>query len=119
MFCLRALYRAADVVGERHDQGWLLVCLFFQSRTVHGVRDESDDFGRDPGHLLRHVVGILAIDGDEPTDDLRVIHMLSRLGLEAYSTACENPLTITVSSQYDIVVEYAKNVHVDPFFASV
>lgn len=52
-------------------------------------------------------------------DDLRVIHMLSRLGLEAYSTACENHLTITVSSQYDIVVEYAKNVHVDPFFASV
>lgn len=75
--------------------------------------------GRDPGHLLRHVVGIPAIDGDEPTDDLRVIHMLSRLGLEAYSTACENHLTITVSSQYDIVVEYAKNVHVDPFFASV
>ena len=65
------------------------------------------------------MVGILAIYGNEPTDDLRVIHMLSRLGLEAYSTACENHLTITVSSQYDIVVEYAKNVHVDPFFASV
>ncbi len=45
--------------------------------------------------------------------------MLSRLGLEAYSTACENHLTITVSSQYDLVVEYAKNVPVDPFFASV
>ena len=65
------------------------------------------------------MVGILAICGNEPTDDLRVIHMLSRLGLEAYSTACENHLTITVSSQYDIVVEYSKNVHVVPFFACV
>ena len=54
------------------------------------------------------MVGILAICGNEPTDDLRVIHMLSRLGLEAYSTACENHLTITVSAVRDGAVEVAR-----------
>lgn len=56
------------------------------------------------------MVGILTICGNEPTDDLRVVNMLSGLGLEAYASTGENHLTIAVFCQYDIIVEYAKNV---------
>lgn len=83
-------------------------------RWVHGVRNETNDFGRNPGHLLGHMVGILAICGNEPTDDLRVVNMLAGLGLETYTSTGENHLTVAVFCQYDIIVEYAKNVHVGP-----
>lgn len=60
------------------------------------------------------MVGILAIYGNEPTDDLRVVNMLAGLSLETYASTGENHLTIAVFCQYDIIVEYAKNVHVGP-----
>lgn len=50
------------------------------------------------------MVGILAICGNEPTDDLRVINMLSGLGLEAYASTGENHLTIAVFCQYDLLL---------------
>ena len=61
--------------------GCLSACSFSPVRFMASVTSLMISGGS--RHLLRHVVGILAIDGDEPTDDLRVIHMLSRLGLEA------------------------------------
>ena len=41
--------------------------------------------------------------------------MLAGLGLETYASTGENHLTVAVFCQYDIIVEYAKNVHVGPF----
>ena len=40
------------------------------------------------------MVGILAICGNEPTDDLRVVNMLAGLGLETYTSTGENHLTV-------------------------
>ena len=42
------------------------------------------------------MVGILAICGNEPTDDLRVVNMLAGLGLETYTSTGENHLTVAV-----------------------
>ena len=42
------------------------------------------------------MVGILAICGNEPTDDLRVVNMLAGLGLETYASTGENHLAIAV-----------------------
>lgn len=50
------------------------------------------------------MVGILAICGNEPTDDLRVVNMLAGLGLETYTSTGENHLTVAVFCQYDIIV---------------
>lgn len=49
------------------------------------------------------MVGILAICGNEPTDDLRVVNMLAGLGLETYTSTGENHLTVAVFCQYDII----------------
>lgn len=49
------------------------------------------------------MVGILAIYGNEPTDDLRVVNMLAGLGLETYASTGENHLTVAVFCQYDIM----------------
>ena len=61
------------------------------------------------------MVGIPAVRRNESADDLRIVDMLARLGLEAYATTGENHLTVAILSQHDIVVEYTKNVHIDPF----
>ncbi len=112
---LRPLNRAADMVGQRHDQCGLGLDLLGESGTGHGIGDQADDLRRDPGQQFGHMVGIPAVRGNESADDLRVIDMLSRLGLEAYAATGENHLTVAVLGQHDIVVEYTKNVHIDPF----
>ncbi len=108
---LRAANRATDVVGKRYDKRRLPVGLITETDAVHGIGDQSDDLRRDSGHLLRHVVGIAAVRGNEPADDLRFVNMLSGLGLEADAASGEDHLTIAVFRQNDVVVEHTKNVH--------
>lgn len=50
------------------------------------------------------MVGILAICGNEPTDDLRVVNMLAGLGLETYTSTGENHLTVAVFCQYTLLL---------------
>ena len=45
------------------------------------------------------MVGILAICGNEPTDDLRVVNMLAGLGLETYTSTGENHLTVPTGAR--------------------
>ena len=40
------------------------------------------------------MVGIPAVRRNESADDLRIVDMLARLGLEAYATTGENHLTV-------------------------
>ncbi|ADB09157.1 conserved hypothetical protein [Bifidobacterium dentium JCM 1195 = DSM 20436] len=112
---LRPLDRAADMVGQCHDQCGLRLDLLGKPGTGHGIGNQSNDLRRDPGQQFGHMVGIPAVRRNESADDLRIVDMLARFGLEAYATTGENHLTVAILGQHDIVVEYTKNVHIDPF----